>query len=382
MPYTSKEVMGIFPPHPEPTRESKVAIPRPSRLREYYPSPEHQAWFDEWERKNPGGQEPGTGGNILALQDIDGNPTLCYHKYVIVLSILFGAPNGVLTAHELVVASRLKYPGIKWGKGGKTVSRTDGNFIHGIGQYLPDQKKSVLRVLWNNRDLFQCVPDTLALGMIASQGTSSPEEIKWSITPRAIDYTINQLHDRGQLEVLLPLLARADSLRLLSHVVHDQEPPHDTTMTQTHGHLPTNNAAQPQDVIRTEYLFSTAHLPTPIPLSSNPPPQTAAQYALQATAARLAERQPDWEITIPSPSMITIECLASTGLLDIWKTFDQPQERCLTRGWRELSSPHPNQNVFPPRRGQPSLTEAPRVGETAYTIGVRGIKASPSNEDA
>ncbi|KAF8509528.1 hypothetical protein BU17DRAFT_70414 [Hysterangium stoloniferum] len=367
MPDTAKKVMGIFSPHPEPTRESKVAIPRPSRLREYYPSPEHQAWFDEWERKNPGGQEPGTGGNILALQDINDNPKLCYHKYVIVLSILFGAPNGVLTAHELVVASRLKYPGIKWGKGRNGVGET----------------RSVLRVLWNNRDLFQCVPDTLPLGMIASQGTSSPEEIKWSITPRAIDYTINQLHDRGQLEVLLPFLARADSLRLLSHVVHDQEPSHGTTMTQTPGHLPTNNAAQPQDVIRTEYLFSTAHLPTPIPLSSNPSPQTAAQYALQATAARLAERQPDWETTIPSPSMITVECLASTGLLDVWKTFDQPQERCLTRGWRELSSPHPNQNTFPPRRGQPSLTEAPRVGETAYTIGVRGIKASlSSNEDA
>jgi hypothetical protein len=42
----------IFPPHPRPASDKQPAVPRPLRLRDYYPSAEDQTWFDEWERMN------------------------------------------------------------------------------------------------------------------------------------------------------------------------------------------------------------------------------------------------------------------------------------------------------------------------------------------
>jgi len=49
---TAKQSRARFPPNPRTDKWKEVATPRPSRLREYYPSPDHQTWFNEWERRH------------------------------------------------------------------------------------------------------------------------------------------------------------------------------------------------------------------------------------------------------------------------------------------------------------------------------------------
>ncbi|KIJ52936.1 hypothetical protein M422DRAFT_242899 [Sphaerobolus stellatus SS14] len=83
------------------------------RLRDFYPSPHHQAQFGEWERDHPNGPAPGEGGNLCDLQDgvpgvNEGRPPHS-HRTVLMCAI-YGSPEKTLTLKELNKALRIRFP--------------------------------------------------------------------------------------------------------------------------------------------------------------------------------------------------------------------------------------------------------------------------------
>ncbi|KIJ49129.1 hypothetical protein M422DRAFT_777655 [Sphaerobolus stellatus SS14] len=83
------------------------------RPRDFYPSPHHQAQFDELERTSPNGSLPGDGGNLCDLQDgipgiNEGRPP--HPHRTVLMCAIYGSPERKLTLKELKMALRIRFP--------------------------------------------------------------------------------------------------------------------------------------------------------------------------------------------------------------------------------------------------------------------------------
>jgi hypothetical protein len=147
----------------------------------------------------------------------------------------------------------------------------------------------------------------------------------WCIDPRTVEATVETLHNRGQVEVLLPYMDRAKSLRLAIHDAHDREPPHNVTMRRSTHDI--EETSQPYEVPREQpqhdHAITSAHFHTLLPLPINSQAQMATQYTLEVAANRLLTPPCNWEITLPQSLMAILPSLHDMGLLDVWKPLDQ-----------------------------------------------------------